>query len=227
MLRTLKGVTTIPRGRPLPCYDAHLPLMSLPHILGIDTATLRQQVPYLFAEPSRVGEWAGRLPGGALRVGIAWQGNPKAKADKGRSIPLRMFSPLCRIPGLTLISLQKGAGVAQLADLPPGMKVETLGAEFDAGGAAAFLDTAAVMTRLDLVICSDSSIAHLAGALGRPVWIALKYLPDWRWMTDSEDTPWYPTARLFRQTRRDDWQEVFERITAELARVAAGSGGPQ
>jgi hypothetical protein len=108
------------------------------------------------------------------------------------------------------------------------MTVETLGAEFDAGSDA-FVDCAAVMMNLDLVICSDTAAAHLAGALGRPVWIVLKHVPDWRWMMDREDTPWYPTARLFRQARRDDWVEVFERIARELARAAAAktkSGDP-
>lgn len=123
-------------------------------------------------------------------------------------------------PGLTLISLQKYDGAEQLAHLPPGMTVETLGAEFDAGSDA-FADCAAVMMNLDVVISSDTAAAHLAGALGRPVWIVLKHVPDWRWMMDREDTPWYPTARLFRQARRDDWDEVFERIAGELARAAA------
>ena len=148
-----------------------------------------------------------------------WQGKSTADVDFGRSIPLRSFAPLSRIPGLTLISLQKYDGAEQLA-LPPGMTVETLGAEFDAGSDA-FVDCAAVMMNLDLVISSDTAAAHLAGALGRPVWIVLKHVPDWRWMMDREDTPWYPTARLFRQARRDDWDEVFERIAGELARAAA------
>jgi Glycosyltransferase family 9 (heptosyltransferase) len=146
-----------------------------------------------------------------------WQGNPDGYVDKGRSIPLRCFAPLCRIPGLRLISLQKNYGIEQLADLPSGMRVETLGAEFDPGPDA-FLDTAAVMMNLDLVVSTDTGAAHLAGALGLPVWIVLRHVPDWRWMIDREDTPWYPTARLFRQTRHGDWDEVFERIAGELAR---------
>jgi Family of unknown function (DUF6165) len=164
--------------------------------------------------------WAKRLPASQFRVGIVWQGKSTADVDIGRSIPLRSFAPLCHIPGLTLISLQKNDGVRQLAHLPPGMTVETLGAEFDAGDDA-FVDCAAVMMNLDLVISSDTAAAHLAGALGRPVWIVLKHVPDWRWMMDRGDTPWYPTARLFRQARRDDWGEVFERIAGELARAAA------
>jgi hypothetical protein len=117
---------------------------------------------------------------------------------------------LCHIPGLRLISLQKYNGVEQLADLPPGMTVETLGAEFDSGSDA-FVDSAAVMMNLDLVISSDTAAAHLAGALGCPVWIVLQRVPDWRWTMDREDTPWYPTARLFRQTDGGDWDETRAR----------------
>ena len=220
LLGSLEGVKVIRNGAALPEHDAELPLMSLPHVLGATLETIPREVPYLFAEPARVEAWAKRLPAGQIRIGIVWQGKSTADVDIGRSVPLRSFAPLCRIPGLTLISLQKYDGAEQLAHLPPGMNVETLGAEFDAGSDA-FVDCAAVMMNLDLVISSDTAAAHLAGALGRPVWIVLKHVPDWRWMMDREDTPWYPTARLFRQARRDDWDEVFERIAGELARAAA------
>ena len=226
LLGSLEGVTVVRSGETLPEYDAELPLMSLPHLLGVTPETLSGKFPYLFAEPARVKAWAERLRTGQFRVGIVWQGKRTADIDSGRSIPLRAFAPLCRIPGLTLISLQKDDGVEQLADLPAGMKVETLGAEFDSG-ADAFLDTAAVMMNLDLVISSDTAAAHLAGALGRPVWIVLKEVPDWRWMLDRDDTTWYPTARLFRQARRGDWGEVFDRIAGELARTVAGKAKPE
>ncbi len=220
LLDGLEGVKVIRNGAVLPEHDAELPLMSLPHVLGTTPETMPGNLPYLFAEPARVEAWAKRLPAGQFRVGIVWQGKSTADIDIGRSIPLRAFARLCRIPGLTLISLQKYDGAEQLAHLPPGMTVETLEAEFDAGSDA-FLDCAAVMMNLDLVISSDTAAAHLAGALGRPVWIVLKHVPDWRWMMDREDTPWYPTARLFRQARRGDWDEVFERIAGELAGGAA------
>jgi hypothetical protein len=199
--------------------------MSLPHVLGANPETIPRDVRYLFAEPARVEVWAERLPAGQFRVGIVWQGKSTGDVDLGRSIPLRSFAPLCRIPGLTLISLQKYDGTRQLAYLQPGMTVETLGADFDSGPDA-FVDCAAVMMNLDLLISSDTAAAHLAGALGRPVWIVLKHVPDWRWMMDREDTPWYPTARLFRQARRDDWNEVFERIAGELARAVAAKTNP-
>ena len=205
----------IQNGETLPEYDVHLPLISLPHILELNPETMLGTVPYLFAEPARIEGWAKKVPAGGFRIGIVWQGNPIALGD-GRSFPLAAVAPLCRIPGLKLISLQKGYGTEQLANLPPGMKVERLGADFDSGPDA-FLDSAAVMMNLDLVISCDTASAHLAGALGCPLWIVLRYLPDWRWMMDREDTPWYPTARIFRQTRHDDWDEVFERIASELA----------
>jgi Family of unknown function (DUF6165) len=178
-------------------------------------------VPYLRAEPERASAWRERLQRDGFKIGIAWQGRPGVAIDKGRSLPLRCFAPLARLPGVRLISLQKNHGLDQLEGLPEGMKVETLGADFDAGSDA-FLDTAAVMENLDLVITSDTSVAHLAGALARPVWIVLRHMPDWRWLLDREDSPWYPTARLFRQQRAGDWDEVFGRVAAELERVLSG-----
>ena len=218
LLQSLASVRVIARGEPIPAFDCHLPLMSLPHVLGI--ANVPAQGPYLAAEPSRVAHWSRRLASDGFRVGIAWQGNPRAQSERGRSIPLREFLPLSGVPGVRLISLQKNDGVGQLAELPAGMAVETLGEDFDAGGDA-FVDTAAVMMNLDLVITSDTSIAHLTGALGRPVWIALQHLPDWRFEAGREDWSWYPSARLFRQIRRGEWPDVFARMAAELARIAA------
>ena len=150
-----------------------------------------------------------------FRIGICWQGNRQAKVDAGRSFPLRLFEPIAAIPDVRLISLQKNDGVEQLSDLPDSMTVETLGEDFDAGNAA-FVDTAAVMMSLDLVVTSDTAIAHLAGALGRPVWLALQQIPEWRWQLDRSDSPWYPTMRLFRQKQRGDWIGVFEEISSEL-----------
>ena len=218
LLKGLRGVTVIRYGEPPPQYDAHLPLMSVPRILNVTPETIPTGVPYLFAEPARVEAWAARLPIGKFRVGIAWQGKLDRQLDQGRSIPLRAFAPLCRIPGISLISLQKHQGLDQVARLPAGMAVETLGEEFDSGPDA-FLDTAAVMMSLDLVISRDGVIVHLAGALGRPAWIALRRVPEWRWMMDREDSSWYPMARLFRQRRAGDWDEVFERIATEVARL--------
>ena len=170
--------------------------------------------PYLAADPDRVTVWRERIGAHGRRIGIAWQGNPASAAERGRSIPLREFLPLAQVPGVRLISLQKHHGLEQLAGVPDGLRIETLGDDFDAGPDA-FIDTAAVMQCLDMVITSDTSVAHLAGALGRPVWVGLQHVPDWRWMLEGEDSLWYPTMRLFRQTRRGDWGGVFARM-AEL-----------
>lgn len=215
-------VSIVPRGDELPEFDRHLPLMSVPFVLGVDVESKAEAAPYLSADPARVERWASQLPDGGFRVGVVWQGNASGPIDKGRSIPLRAFAPLCRIPGVKLVGLQKGAGREQVADLPTGMMIETLEADFDAGDGA-FLDTAAIMMNLDLIVTSDTAVAHLAGALGRPVWIVLKHIPDWRWMIDREGSPWYPTARLFRQSRSGDWDEVFARIALELATLASGN----
>jgi hypothetical protein len=194
----------------LPPFDLWCPLLSLPRLFGTPPAP-----PYVRADTARVAFWRERIGAHGRRIGIAWQGNPAAPAERGRSIPLREFLPLAKLPNVRLISLQKHHGLDQLATLPQGMSVETLGEDFDAGPDA-FADAAAVMQSLDLVVTSDTSIAHLAGALGRPVWVALQHVPDWRWLLRGEDCAWYPTMRLFRQTRRGDWGGVFERMAQQL-----------
>ena len=219
-------VALVAKGDPLPPFDAHCPLLSLPHAFRTELATIPAPIPYLGAEPDRVAAWERRLPPrmadtdaqGGLRVGIVWQGNPQAAVDRGRSMPLAEFAPLARIPGLRLISLQKNHGLEQLDRLPDGMTVTVLGPDFD-DGPDAFLDTAAVMMGLDLIVTSDTSVVHLAGALGRPVWLALKAVPDWRWLMTREDCPWYPTMRLFRQTRPGDWRPVFARMAGDLFQI--------
>lgn len=197
-------------------FDVHVPLFSLPCILKTELDTIPADVPYLTAEDARIGLWRRRIGNSGFRVGIVWQGNPASLDDHwGRSIPLRCFEPLARIPGVRLISLQKIHGLEQLTDLPEGMAVETLGGDFDEGPDG-FVDTAAAMMALDLIITCDTSVAHLAGALGRPVWVALKWLPDWRWMMGRRDSPWYPMMRLFRQKTPGDWEGVFREIKDAL-----------
>jgi tetratricopeptide (TPR) repeat protein len=195
--------------------DFQTALMSLPHRFNIDLSSIPNKVSYLNAEPELEASYKSRIGASGFKVGIAWQGNPSGNVDEGRSIPLERFVPLARIPGVRLISLQKHVGLDQLASLAKAVGIESLGNELD-NGPDAFCDTAAVMNSLDLIITSDTSIAHLAGALGRPTWVALKYVPDWRWMLDRDDSPWYPTLRLFRQSQRDDWIQVFSNIEREL-----------
>jgi hypothetical protein len=175
-------------------------------------------IPYLRAETERIKIWRDRIGIDGFRVGIGWQGNKLAPADIGRSFSVRHFESLSKIPNVRLISLQKNTGIEQLADLPAGMKVESFAEQLDAGPDA-FIDTAAVMENLDLIITSDTAMAHLAGALGRPTWVALKYAPEWRWLLDRRDSPWYPTMRLFRQASYDSWPSVFSEMESELAEL--------
>ena len=203
---------------PLPPFDIHCPLLSLPRVLKIRLDEPSDHVPYLQAEAPLVERWRERLSRfEGLRIGIAWQGNPFGKIDRGRSLPLAAMAPLAAIPGVRLISLQQRDGLDQLENLPAGMVVERLGDGIDTVGA--FVDTAAIMANLDLIITSDTSTCHLAGALGRPVWTVLKQVPDWRWLLDRPDSPAYPTMRLFRQQTMGDWAGVFQAVAALLSQV--------
>jgi tetratricopeptide (TPR) repeat protein len=225
IVRTCPGIAAVvPRGAPLPPHDLETPIGSVPFRLGLTLDSIPGTVPYLAADPALVADAERRIGrDGQFTVGIAWQGNPVFPQDCHRSMPLRHFAPLAAIPGMRLFSLQKGFGAEQLAAAP--FPVEDLGAALDTAGGA-FTDTAAAMMALDLVIVSDSAIAHVAGALGHPVWVVLPLAPDWRWLLGREDTPWYPTMRLFRQRRLGEWDEVFERIAAALgAAVTASAGG--
>jgi hypothetical protein len=195
--------------------DFQVALMSLPYRFGTELSSIPNKVPYLRAEPELEVHWKTRIGTHGFKIGIAWQGNSSNKIDAGRSIPLEEFVPLSRISGVRLISLQKHRGLDQLADLLKDASIEILGDVFD-DGPDAFIDTAAVMNALDLIITADTSIAHLAGALARPTWLALKQVPDWRWLLDRADSPWYPTVRLFRQPKRDDWTSVFGKIEQQL-----------
>jgi len=201
-------------------FDFQCALASLPLAFKTTSETIPANVPYLRAEAPLVARWRDRIGGCGFKIGICWQGNPLSKNDVERFIPLRCFAPIAAIPGVRLISLQKTHGLDQLANLPAQMSVETLGEDFDAGSDA-FVDTAAAMSCLDLIVAADTAVEHLAGALGRPVFAAHKLIPDWRWMLGRSDSPWYPTMRLYRQTRRGDWEEVFARVAADIAKLAA------
>jgi hypothetical protein len=207
-------------------FDAQIAISSLPHVFNTRLETIPAAVPYLVAEPALRDMWARRIGAEGFKIGVVWQGNADPEADRARSMPLAALAPLAEIAGVRLISLQKGAGEEQLSKLPSSMKVETLGADFDAG-ADAFVDTAAAMTCLDLVVTCDTSIAHLAGALALPVWVALKSDAEWRWLTRRADSPWYPTMRLFRQSRRGVWRDVFESMARELAKLSERRAAPR
>ena len=205
----------IARGDPLPAFDVYAPLMSLPHIFRTTAATIPGDVPYL-AAPPEAGPGLPDCPEGTrLRVGIAWAGSRTNTNDRNRSCRLRQFEPLLSIPGVAFFSLQKDEAAAELA----GTSVRDL-----SGGLGDFADTAAIVGQLDLVVSVDTAVVHVAGALAKPVWVLVPFSPDWRWMRDRDDSPWYPTLRLFRQPALGDWASVFATVAGELGREAAGRG---
>jgi tetratricopeptide (TPR) repeat protein/glycosyltransferase involved in cell wall biosynthesis len=218
LMRRLDGIDqVVERGEPLPAFDVYAPLLSVPHLLGTTLETIPSETPYLKADPIRVAAWAEYLnaqsPEG-LRVGLVWAGNPDHKADHRRSIKLDMLAPLAQVPGVHFFALQKGPAAAQGDRPPAGMALTNLGpllGDFD--------DTAAILEQLDLVITVDTSVAHLAGALGRTVWLLLALAPDWRWLRKREDSPWYPTARLFRQERFGEWEDVVTHVSQALSKL--------
>lgn len=197
---------------------AWAPLASLPRLIAPDPAAWPRP-PYLNADPGRVGRWTGKV-GDGFTVGIAWQGDPSAAVDIGRSVPLDLFAPLAALDGVTLVSLQQGPGAAQLDRCPFGGRVARLGPDCDADGA--FVDTAAILQHLDLVVTTDTALAHLVGARGRPGLVALKAEPDWRWGRRGERTPLYPSLRLVRQETAGDFAGVFARIARHVAALKRG-----
>ncbi len=203
------------RGDPLPAHDVRAHLMSLAYLFRTRVDTIPAPIPYLEADAALVEQWRRELASvSGFKIGIAWNGSSKADAG-GRSLPVTEFAPLAVVPRVRLISLQKGPGSEQLAEVAGRWPVTDLGDRLDET-AGAFMDTAAVMKNLDLVVTCDTSIGHLAGALGVPVWVALPKVPYWCWMLEREDTPWYPTMRLFRQEQWGDWGPVFERMARVL-----------
>jgi tetratricopeptide (TPR) repeat protein len=228
LLANVSGIDRLfPAGECLPDFDVHAPLLDLPGIFGTTLATAPASVPYLTADPGLVESWRrelASLPG--LKVGIVWRGNARMQYDRYRSVPLRALEPLGRLPGVHLISLQKGPAAEEIADVSDAFPVIDFGNRLDKEHGP-FADTAAVMKCLDLVISVDTAAAHLAGALGVPVLVLLPCAAEWRWLRDREDSPWYPTARLFRQTRMKEWGDVVARIAQLVVRTRDRAGfGP-
>ena len=210
----------VAQGQPIPNYDVFCPLLTVPGYLDTSIDRIPGNVPYIRPDASLLEKWGRELsayPG--FKVGINWQGNPKYAGERHRSMPLRQFEGLSKIPGVTLFSLQKNDGVEQLKALGDTFPVIDLGTKLDES-TGPFMETAAVLKSLDLFITSDTAVAHLAGALGVPVWMPLSTTPDWRWLTGREDSPWYPTMRIFRQDTHMEWGPVFERIATELRKLA-------
>ncbi len=214
ILRGVEGINRIiTKGDSWPSYDVQSSIMSLPLIFGTTPDTIPSQ-PYLSVPPDRIAAWRERLgnPDARHRVGIVWAGRPEHKNDRRRSMRLDQFAPLTEIKSANFFTLQKGPAAAQAATPPPGMSLIDFTSDLHD-----FVETAALITNLDLVICVDTSIAHLAGAIGKPVWLLLPHAPDWRWMLNRTDTPWYPTMRLFRQPSPGDWPAVMADVTRALA----------
>jgi tetratricopeptide (TPR) repeat protein len=216
LMGTLSPAPVIqPDATPPDAFDYHLPLLSLPMVFGTQPDSVPADIPYLKAEPALVEKWRARIGKDGFRIGVCWTGSANIGMGIDRSFPLEQLAPIAALPGVRLISLQKLDGLEQLAALPPGMRVETLGEDFDSGPDA-FVDTAAAMPGVDLVISCDTSVAHLAGALGVPCWTALKHHPEWRWALKPDSTPWYPGMTLFRQAEPGDWSSVFAAMTEKL-----------
>jgi len=197
-------------------FSWHCPLLSLPLAFATDLSTIPARIPYVHPDPGHVEAWGQRLQGNPLRIGLAWGGNPNYPHELWRSIPLEQLAPLTQLENTTFYSLQMGAPARQVKQLGPRVHLIDLQDE-----QKDFADTAAIVSHLDLVISIDTSVAHLAGAMGKPVWILLNNSPDWRWLLEREDSPWYPTARLLRQSTFGNWQEVVARVERELRELVA------
>ncbi|HTP96296.1 MAG TPA: FkbM family methyltransferase, partial [Burkholderiales bacterium] len=210
-----RGVITT--GDKLPRFDFRCSLMSLPLRLGTDLDSIPSEVPYLHADPALAQAWRERLSSPAFKVGLAWAGKPSYRADRRRSIPLAAFAPLAAVAGVEFHSLQKGSGAEQARNPPPGLALID-----HAGELSDFADTAALVAHLDLVISVDSAVAHLAGAMGKPVWLLCRYESEWRWMHGREDSPWYPTMRIFRQFLPGNWDDVMARVARVLPLARGG-----
>jgi tetratricopeptide (TPR) repeat protein len=191
-------------------FDLQIPLVSLAHVFKTRLETVPAEVPYLSADPALIDKWRGRIGKEGFRIGVTWQGNPDHPSDRFRSIDPRELAPLAAIPGVRLISLQAVHGLDRLADLPSGLKIESL--DEVARNPEGVSEIAGLLHSLDLVVSIDSAIAHLAGALARPVFVALRKQPEWRWMEERSDSPWYPTMKLFRQTDPLAWGDVYGAI---------------
>jgi tetratricopeptide (TPR) repeat protein len=217
LIRQVRGVhSVITREEPLPEFDVHYPLLSLPLFFNTTPANIPAKIPYIVPDTIMVQNWTERVKNDSarLKVGIVWSGNPKYKADQFRSISLDNFLQLMRIEGISFFSLQKGEAASQAKELPEEIKLIDYTEEIHD-----FSDTAALIENLDLVISVDTAVAHLAGALGKPVWTLLPDSPDWRWMLNREDSLWYPTMRLFRQSSMGEWGGVIKSVEKELWKI--------
>jgi hypothetical protein len=221
LAQTPGAAEVICRGEALPEFDWQCPLLSLPLALGTELNTIPAKIPYLYPDPAQAKAWRQQWSENSLRIGLAWAGNPLHPHEFWRSTPLEQLAPLTKLEGTTFYSLQMGAPAGQGKQLGTQMRLIDLQEE-----QKDFADTAAIIAGLDLVISIDTSVAHLAGAMGKPVWLLLCKSADWRWMLERDDSPWYPTARLFRQSTMGNWHDVVIRIEHELRELVAKTAIP-
>jgi tetratricopeptide (TPR) repeat protein len=198
-------------GRPAAVYDYYIPLMSLPSLFQTTSLSIPMEVPYISAHKDKVAHWRDKLPHSVLKIGLVWSGRPQHTNDRNRSCRLADLLPLLQLPDIHFVGLQKGAGSEQITELPPGINFVNCGEELND-----FSDTAALLENLDLLISVDTAVVHLAGAMGKPAWVMIPFIPDWRWGMHREDCLWYPTLRLFRQTSPKDWPGVIGRMRNQL-----------
>lgn len=216
LLNGLFGVEVVAAGQEaLPSFDLHSPLLSLPHLFATELTTIPGSTPYIVAPADRITSWAPRLPADGLRVGLAWSGHRDNARDVERSIPFARLLPLLDVTGTSFVSLQKDVRPGDAGDVSRCSSMLDLRADL-----RDFADTAAVIAHLDLVITVDTAVAHLAGAMGKPVWLLLPRIPDFRWLLDRTTSPWYRSARLFRKGQTDSWDDVIACVAAELATQA-------
>ena len=220
LLQSLPGVEQlVPAGQSLPSFDLHCPLLSLPRAFRTNAETAPAMVPYLQPNVDHAKQWRQRLrfPSDRLKVGLAWAGSAANPNDRNRSMHLKTLAPLTQCKDALFYNLQTGPAASQGAAGQGGFDFANAPIDF-----IDFADTAALLANLDLIISVDTAVAHLAGALAAPVWVLVPFAPDWRWMLERQDSPWYPTLRLFRQPRLGDWQAVIRNVVADLQQVAAG-----
>jgi len=213
LLATVPGVSAVlGSGEPLPPYDAHFPLLSLPRVFETTAATIPSEPSYISVSHARRAAAQARIESSRakLNVGLAWAGSQQHSNDRNRSCPLDALAPLLALQDIAWFSLQQGDAGKELGTLAAPTRVDALPAH------TALVDTAALIAELDLVISVDTMIAHLAGALGKRCWLLLPFAPDWRWMLERDDTPWYPATRLYRQSQLRDWPSVVDRLVADL-----------
>lgn len=217
LLQNVEGINRVlAYGESLPDCDVHCPLLSLPSIFDTALETIPGNIPYVTADPILIKKWRDKIQHdeSTFKIGLVWAGNPQYKKDHYRSFSLSTFAPLSQLKGVTFYSLQKGEGAEQAKGHPGGVTLVDFMEEIHN-----FTDTAALIDNLDLVISVDTAVAHLTGAMGKPIWTLLPFAPDWRWMLTRDDSPWYPTMRLFRQSLPGDWDTVIGNIKKNLSEL--------